>query len=940
MASFSEEDGMLQIPATSPCRRDYHLRSFSPAQLSEYETSRPQSPWLPRSESRSEKTSTFCLYGSSPAPLDQSNCYSGPLPAARQGVPRSYYSGPLPSSSPLPSYFSGGALPDFMTTTTESFAFRGRARGCHARHSGEVSSVSGRLPEVGSSRECSFREEEGLSLVEGDDDVDEVGEVLYTSYLRRKEEGRSPLRSSRMASPSPANSLDLVALRQSGRMRNCVSGELGTRFELAQQRAQVARGYKSGEIVGLEICADGIYPSPDMRSEVEALVKVGREISMRKQMSLESMVCETRNDDESERRNSELAMVAVPLNGAVNERLISESAMVAIPFKWEEIPVKRGDSSKKVYSRTSSGSRPARITSEQKVMSESQIAATKEPSFGNSHRFYDGAKKGSELGKSERWSESESDVKRVLPAHVKLEKSSSISFSASSSVSSAKPKGKRAGSSAVPFKWEVEPGKPKVEEKASRSPEAAPALQLPPRLASTSSSRRNSCSASGPPSRRNSMVAASGNRARQPSPSLSASVVSTSSSVGKPSLQSQKMHSPPQPSPSSQVAKPRHTLATVFRSSPLSSTAGQSDCTPKRGSSGPISSQFGSPQYQSVEYLCEDPSSWNRVHSPTSTLCGPGSDSHSNPSSCKSDKSSRKSSVSFPHSYSSTSAESFEQWSYGDHISPTSRHPSIREFSESEGFSRANSVRGHDEVADRTMTKLRRKLNLKSSSSKPPMSSILSSHAAHASSSRSVDANEYSSHGEEYFDCQGSGSLPSPSSNPKIVEHSDVKEEAEAEPPTRLPYKMPSPVHDIEPKEASPSPLPTRGGSEFSNCLALRKFLSKGESPRLWMENPSWDLSDAPTNIVEDGYRSPAYKATLELLSPSPNLMSKKSGSRSVAKLPRSSSSQRRHPHLVEVLCNSLRQSLHRCTKRSVARTQSIVLNEDQFTKRHQSFMW
>jgi hypothetical protein len=34
-----------------------------------------------------------------------------------------------------------------------------------------------------------------------------------------------------------------------------------------------------------------------------------------------------------------------------------------------------------------------------------------------------------------------------------------------------------------------------------------------------------------------------------------------------------------------------------------------------------------------------------------------------------------------------------------------------------------------------------------------------------------------------------------------------------------------------------------------------------------------------------------------------------------------------------EVLCNSLKQSLQRCTKRSVARTQSIVLYEDQFIK-------
>jgi hypothetical protein len=908
MTSFSDEDGILRIPATSPCRRDYQLRSFSPTKLSEYETSRPQSPWLPRSESRREGVSTFRLYESNPARLDRSNYYSGPLAGAQQGVPRSHYSGPLPSASPMPSYFGGAALPGFMSPTTESFRFRAGARGYHSRQSAEVSSASGGVPEVGSSRESSFREEEGASVAEGDDDVDDVGEVLYTSYLRKEDERSTP-RCTRVAPPSPVNSM---AQKQSGRMRNCVSGELGMRFELAQQRAQAARGYKSGEIVGLDIRADGIYPSTAMRSEVEALVKVGREISIRKKMPLESialndtenacsnselaMVAILSNDAENERPNSELAIVTVPSNDAENERLNSESAMVAIPFKWEEMPGKLRDSTKKAYARTSSISKLPRNTSERKVAFEPQIGAANERSFDSSHRFYGGSEKRTEKTQSERWSESETEAKRAPPVAARLEKSCSVS--------STKPM--KGVSSAVPFKWEVEPGKPKVEEKASRSPEAAPALQLPPRLASSSSMKRTSWRASAPPSRRNSIAAAPSYRARQPARSLSASVVSTSSSVGRRSLQSQEEQHSPSPS---QEAKPRRSLATAFLSGPLDTTTGPSDCTPKRGSPAPISSQFGSPQYQSAEYLCEDSVSWSRVRSPTSTLCGPGSDSHSNPSSCKSDKSSRKSSVSFSQSQSGTSAESFEQWSYGDHISPTSRHPSIREFPESEGLLRANSVRGHEEghhhspAADGTMTKLRRKLNLKTSSSKPPISPIQSSHAAPAAaSSRSVEANGYSSHGEEYFDCQGSGfsTSPSPSSNPKNVElHSDTEQEAAAEPPTRLPYKMPSPVHDIEPKAASASSSPTRGVAEFSHCLALPRFLSKGETPCLWVENPSWDLPNAPTNTVEDGYRSPAYKATLELLSPSPSLTSKKNGSRTVSKLPRSSSSRRRHPHLV-----------------------------------------
>jgi hypothetical protein len=180
---------------------------------------------------------------------------------------------------------------------------------------------------------------------------------------------------------------------------------------------------------------------------------------------------------------------------------------------------------------------------------------------------------------------------------------------------------------------------------------------------------------------------------------------------------------------------------------------------------------------------------------------------------------------------------------------------------------------------------------------------------------------------EEYYDCQQTLAASSPSPLRMPVE--------EEEPATRLPYKMPpsSPARVMEP----PSSSPTR---EFSHCLALPRFLSRSDSAiTQWVEtrNPStqWVETRNPPTIVEDGYRSPAYKATLDLLSPSPDLLSKKSASKL-----RSPSTRRRHSHLVEVLCNSLKQSLQRYTKRSVVKTQSIVLYDDTFTKRHQSFMW
>lgn len=783
MASFTEEEGTLRIPDASPCRRDYQLRSFSPQHASDCDSSRPQSPWLPRSQlHNSEAMSPFRLYefSSAAGPRDRPHSLSGPLPT---GPARSYHymSGPLPNPSPLPSYFSGA-------TTRAS------------RQLVPTSSFAGRLPEARSSGpESSFREGSG---------DDEVGDAPYTSYLRDADRHRF--------SPSPTNSG-----MQNGRTRNCMSGELGR----SSEKAKVTRGYKSGEIVGLEIRADGIFPIP------ESLRKEDR--------------AEPRNDGVVHKHRPSGSMLWEALNDADNEsprQRESSSAMVPVPFKWEEAApgkdnISDSSGSKVSYSRTSSWQQ-ARISSVQRTKPDS-------PSLG----YYGG-------------SEKTTGAEDSIPIAAKLAKSSSVS--------TAKVKAEDVGSSAVPFEWEVAPGKPKLQEKATEM--TTPALQLPPRLVSASSMKRYSWSLStAPPT-----------RVRHTNRSLSASLATPS-----------KHSHPPQEEPLSP----------------------SQEVTPR-----PRLSQCGTPQYQGAEYFCEDSvSAWNRIiRSPTSTLCGPGT-----PSSSSSD--SRKPSVSFSHSQSGTSAESFDHWSYGDHVSPTSRHPPRYSYTESQSSN--STARGHDEGDqisnhDGAIIKLRRKLKL--SSSKPPISPI-------RAPTRVVN-DGYLFHGEEFFDCQAHASSPSPS--PARIPKNRGLEEG-VEPATRLPYKMPSPANDMELQAASAASSPTRAGPEFTNCLALPRFLSKGDTAtldQLGVENASDNAR--PISSLEDGYRSPAYKATLELLSPSPNLMSK-----SGVKL-RSSSSRRRHPHLVEVLCNSLKQSLQRCTKRSVARTHSIVLYDDQVTKRHQSFMW
>lgn len=687
---MAEED-VLRIPALSPCRRDYQLRSmFSHA--SEWDSSRPQSPWLPRSQSQQraeEMMSPFRLYESSAGagPIDRMSSRSGPLPSASRSYGYSYGS-PLPNPSPLPSYFSGAAVPGIGSPT----------RSCR-----QSSSFAQRLPSASG-------ENGGLEAVD----------VSYTSR-------------STTVSASPTNS----------RRRNCVSGELGRSCEVAQ-----ARMCKSGEIVGLEIRADGIFPIPESRKEDE------KTDGVRKHRPSGSILWEALNDADNERPRREL----------------SSTAIVPVPFKWEEAASASGK------------------------VSDSRMSET-------------------------------GDVKLVVS-------------SPSSDV----------GTLAVPFKWEVTPGKPKLEEKANV--DAPPALQLPPRLASASSMKRHSWSSSPPPFRAGSLSA-----------SLSSSVSKLSSSVGK-----QHSHRPIEEPPS--LSTPR-----VLR---------------PRALSGALT-QFGTPQYQCADYsFCEDSS--HRVRSPTSTLCGPGT-----PSSSSSSSSSRK---------PTHSLESFDRWTYGDHTTSTSRHSYTESQSE-------DSARGHEDVDQvaGAIVKLRKKLNLVSA--KPPKSP-----------KTTPSRNAYSFQGEEYFDCQAHVSS-------LALVPSDT--EQGVEPATRLPYKMPSPLQDVEPSS------PTRDVPDLANCLALPRFLTKGESSHCqWIENSTWNAPhDAPaSSVLEDGYRSPAYKATLEMFSPSPGLLAKKS-----SKL-RSSSSRRRHPHLVEVLCNTLKQSLQRCTKRSVAKTHSVAHHDDPFTRRHQSFMW
>ncbi|KAG0570056.1 hypothetical protein KC19_6G135800 [Ceratodon purpureus] len=172
-------------------------------------------------------------------------------------------------------------------------------------------------------------------------------------------------------------------------------------------------------------------------------------------------------------------------------------------------------------------------------------------------------------------------------------------------------------------------------------------------------------------------------------------------------------------------------------------------------------------------------------------------------------------------------------------------------------------------------------------------------------------------------------------SGPSVADSSEAQ--------TRLPYTMPTShvEQNLAWKEYCDSP-----NAELKTCLGVNlspaRFITRGNSysadnAMAWSER---HLSHSiPTNNVEDGYRSPAYAATLELLSPSAELFRKKkrvvSTSRGV-KFIMPSPNMRRKTQFVEAMCKSLKRALYKCAKRCCRKTlrssEEPVLPQTEFS--------
>ncbi|XP_024400943.1 uncharacterized protein [Physcomitrium patens] len=196
-----------------------------------------------------------------------------------------------------------------------------------------------------------------------------------------------------------------------------------------------------------------------------------------------------------------------------------------------------------------------------------------------------------------------------------------------------------------------------------------------------------------------------------------------------------------------------------------------------------------------------------------------------------------------------------------------------------------------------------------------------------------------------YFQCL-EATMSNPGNARKEITHLDQQEEVNRaygsaqnlselnEAQTRLPYTMPSHIEQkLSYKEYCDSP-----SAEFTKCLGVKlspaSFVSRGETYSSMESLMAWSerhLSH-PTNSMEDGYRSPAYAATLELLSPSAELIRKKKwimGTSRGVKLVIPSSSTRRRTHFVESMCKSLKRALYKCAKRCCRKTVKLQYNEE-----------
>ncbi|CAN5951833.1 unnamed protein product, partial [Sphagnum jensenii] len=174
------------------------------------------------------------------------------------------------------------------------------------------------------------------------------------------------------------------------------------------------------------------------------------------------------------------------------------------------------------------------------------------------------------------------------------------------------------------------------------------------------------------------------------------------------------------------------------------------------------------------------------------------------------------------------------------------------------------------------------------------------------------------------------------------LEDSSLGESTEA--PTRLQYRMPSVVEQEMAVREQCGSLSSNHPSFLRVKLPPPRVVPRGENPSCSNGMYAWaDGSpgpSAPTNEFADGYRSPVYTATLELLSPSRELISKKKNLGKLRGITMGLPSVNIHKksQIIEAMCKSLKQAIYNCA-RQCCRNTKLRLHEDKhFTSTEFSF--
>ncbi|KAH9562514.1 hypothetical protein CY35_05G075400 [Sphagnum magellanicum] len=396
----------------------------------------------------------------------------------------------------------------------------------------------------------------------------------------------------------------------------------------------------------------------------------------------------------------------------------------------------------------------------------------------------------------------------------------------------------------------------------------------------------------------------------------------------------------------------RHSFPTSYDSSPLERYTDKAKC----GST--FSLERRSENISSEEWLDKHPQGLQDPWSPTSIFHGPNGNSHVPSNSVPSSGSDIEShthmttppSITHSRSQSNTLNESFEQC-HEEHHSPTSSHPTHCDADVSPVGSPYLGPTSADYVAQESGGR----------AGSEGVKAIIK--LCRAGSTRRKSRNQHSPEIwaptlATYFQCVEqsattsgqlntqdvlSGNLPSKDNKTEDMDSEGSSPLESPEVATRLPYTMPSVMEQEmagrEQFDSSSTDYPSTVAVKLSRAISISRGENQPYNHTLTRAD-TIPVASAPEHNSEDGYKSPVYTATLELLSPSTELISKKKvlGKLKSITMRLASAKMDKRTQFIELMCKSLKQALHNCARQCCHSTKLQLREDNQFPPTEFSF--